>query len=596
MKPNHTWRDAVAAAGQLTPTQRVLMLLLVRLPLAPADTLRALSAASGPAAMYRHLNELSERGLLAPFMAKQEQGRAAALYYLTDLGVAALCIAVGAEPGAVARHFQLRYWDLLQLVPTLPQLVAEYRLLAQVADTTDGWPTLLLWQRPWLPPTWRVRSRHLPPLVDMESEAGRVRALLLADAGFYPLSVYRRLLRYLAERARQGIATPPLLIASPNELRTSGWRAALRRTLDDVGAAPNVTLSGPGGAELGDAVMELATDVETDAGTLGRAPRFPQFRPRAPERPLPSFAGWAEAMRHRLTLRAELGIKALQLTRADREVLDLLAQHPFLSANDVASFLFRSVRCIRRVLRHFVAIGLALDVERRYGRRKSYELSLTGLQLAAMQAGLTLAASVSQLGFAGGGAGHEIGPRRDLWLKFTHTRKADEAVALLARDGGVEVVTWHSAQAALQGKRFRPDGYLVVGDGRHRAGFFFEFDTGKASMADYRQKLGTIFDFFGRSHWRHRYQSAPGFVFVTEQQPAEARFWRATAEMVSAYSFPLPIFSTTMAQLKASGVRSPIWRHSPVPSEPRIALLGSATSQAMRRPAALLTSDERNYQ
>src|SRR5262249_36219148 len=144
-----------------------------------------------------------------------------------------------------------------------------------------------------------------------------------------------------------GIATPPLLIDSPNELRTSGWRAALRRTLKDVGAAPNVTLSGPGGIELDDAVMQLTTDAEIDAAAPARVPRFPQLRPRAPERLLPAFAGWAEAMRHRLTLRAELGIKALQLTRADREVLDLLAQHPFLSANDVASFLFRSVRCIR---------------------------------------------------------------------------------------------------------------------------------------------------------------------------------------------------------------------------------------------------------
>ncbi len=175
---------------------------------------------------------------------------------------------------------------------------------------------------------------------------------------------------------------------------------------------------------------------------------------------------------------------------------------------------------------------------------------------------------------------------RDLWLKFTHTRKADEAVALLASDAGVDVVAWRSAQAALQGKRFRPDGYLVLGVGRQGAGFFFEFDTGKASMADYRQKLGTIFDFFGRSHWRHRYQSPPGFLFVTEQQPAESRFWRATAEMVSAYGFPLPIFTTTMAQLKASGVRSRIWRHSPVASEHRIALLTPAGSRATRRPAA----------
>ena len=291
-------------------------------------------------------------------------------------------------------------------------------------------------------------------------------------------------------------------------------------------------------------------------------------------------------MRHRLTLRAELGIKALQLTRADREVLDLLAQHPFLSANDVASFLFRPVSCVRRVLRRFVAVGLALDVERRHGRRKSYELSVTGLQLAAMQAGLTLAAAVSQLGFAGGGADDEVGPRRDLWLRFVHTRKADEAVALLAREGGVDIVAWHSAQAALQGKRFRPDGYLVLGEGQHKAGFFFEFDTGKASMADYRQKLGTFFDFFARSHWRHRYQSPPGILLVTEQQPAEGRFWRATGEMVSAYGFPLPIFTTTMAQLRASGVRSPIWRHSPVPSEQRIALLRMSNSHAARRPAA----------
>src|SRR5581483_10365313 len=173
-----------------------------------------------------------------------------------------------------------------------------------------------------------------------------------------------------ADRARQDVPSPPLLIASPNELRTSGWRAVLRHVLQDVGAAPDVTLSGPGALDVDDALAALAARAALADAQRPSPSRFPQFRPRDAERPLPCFAGWADAMQHRLTLRTELGLKAMQLTRADRELLDLLAQHPFLSANDIASFLSRPVRCIHRVLRRFVAVGLALVVERRHGRRR----------------------------------------------------------------------------------------------------------------------------------------------------------------------------------------------------------------------------------
>src|SRR5690348_272332 len=86
------WRDAAAAADRLREADRRVLRLLGRLPLLPVADLTWLCGAAGPAAVYRRLEGLGARGLAASVRPPLGPRRAPALWFLTDLGLAALAL------------------------------------------------------------------------------------------------------------------------------------------------------------------------------------------------------------------------------------------------------------------------------------------------------------------------------------------------------------------------------------------------------------------------------------------------------------------------------------------------------------------------
>ena len=97
------WSDALAALEGLTPGDRHLLGLLVRLPLAPVAALSRLSGLRGGASAYRRLAGLRAHGLAAATPALAT-GRSPARWHVTDRGRAGAALAAGVEPDPLARR------------------------------------------------------------------------------------------------------------------------------------------------------------------------------------------------------------------------------------------------------------------------------------------------------------------------------------------------------------------------------------------------------------------------------------------------------------------------------------------------------------
>lgn len=292
---HHHWRDVEETARRLTDSDRRLLFLLAQLPLVPIEALARLRGLRGGASIYRRLKHLQAAGLVDAVMPASQPGRSAALWRLTDLGVATVTLAWGVEPAPLARRYGLRGGDLRAALDRLPSLLALYRLLAALAASRAGRPDLRAWARPWRATYPRLRAKRaghvrLPGYAALAwGEQQTAAYLLLPDLGSVPLRASRRTIgQLLAYRAAPGEATlPPLLIVTASGRRAAAWTALL----DEVSAARREAVLAAHvvtwerlDADL--TALPAGTDEETaPVVSLGRG--LPALRARAPTRSLP---------------------------------------------------------------------------------------------------------------------------------------------------------------------------------------------------------------------------------------------------------------------------------------------------------------------
>ena len=86
------WRDADAAAAQLTSSERDALVTLVGVPLAPVKLLEQLGGLFGGAAVYRRIARLRTMGLVAVLRPPIQPRYSPGLLYLTDLGLATIAV------------------------------------------------------------------------------------------------------------------------------------------------------------------------------------------------------------------------------------------------------------------------------------------------------------------------------------------------------------------------------------------------------------------------------------------------------------------------------------------------------------------------
>jgi hypothetical protein len=592
------WAEAAAAAAELRarPGDRRTLLLLARLPLLPERVLERLAGARGGASLYRGLRRLAGTGLVGAARPGAPPGHAGRLYYLTDLGLAAVALDRGVALAHLARRNRLGGADLLALLPGLPQLLAGYELLAALAAGGPGRPDLLAWERPWRRRYWRATAKApvtavLPAYAALawdrpdaeeteDAEVGEAGAyLLVPDLATYPVRRFRPALDHLlALRVTGDADLPTLVVATSDAGRAEAWRDVLEEARRARAEAPLAACVATwGDLPAGLAPLWRGAAWGRPATGLVRRVRLAHGSPHRPERHLPRLVGDALAPATVPPAGAEpLARLALRLSQTDRALLDVLGRHPFLTAGCLAVLLGSSPPAAGRRRDRLIALGLARLVG--YGEAPTVpppagdglvELTVPGLEVVAAQQGLSLSGAVRANGLAGGGPDEPVGPRRRLLRHLAHTVGADDVFVRLAAGahrraavgGDDALLEWRGAAACARG-RVRPDGYGLYRHAGRRYGFFLEYDRGTMSARDYRAKFAAYYHYLASGVFERDYDGFPTVLVVTSDPGSERRIAGAVGAAGAGRDPPLPVLLTTTGRVESDrrGLLGPIWR------------------------------------
>jgi hypothetical protein len=271
-----------------------------------------------------------------------------------------------------------------------------------------------------------------------------------------------------------------------------------------------------------------------------------------------------------------VGQIALQLTKTDRILLDLVGRHPFLTTEGLAIALDRPEVWVRRRRSRLISLGLMRilgtdEVDQNTAALEPVELTLAGLAVCAAQQGLSLAVAVRVNGLAGGGPGRPIGARRLLLRHIEHTLGVDGVfVSLiatarrLARAGRDDMlVAWRNGAASSR-QRVRPDGYGIYSRMGEFYGFFLEYDRGTMSGRDYRRKFAAYAALLSSGRFADDYDGFPTILVVTTGNSEEERIASAIRAVEVGRVVELPVLLTCRWRIddprNPDSLLGPIWR------------------------------------
>jgi len=580
-----SWRDAERSADWLRgkPGDRRTLLFIPRLPFVPERVLERLAGLRGGTSIYRSLTRLRETGLVASITPPLSPGRSPELFYLTDLGLGTIAIDRDIELAHLVRQLHLRGQDLLSLLPSLAQLVATYDLLGALAASQEGQPHLLAWERPWRRryqrPTAKAQvSVKLPAYAALSWDGRPGVYLLIPDLGSFPVRLYRPTLDHLLRmRHMQDRTFPILVVATPGPRRMAAWEKLLEEVWSERLDMPLLTcLATWDELDAGLAGLEHLTEVQqlTEEGLMQRI-RWQPLRRRQVRRPLPRPVGGAFAASPQSTATDGLGRIALTFSPADRSLLDLVACHPFLSREHLATVLGWEDERVRVRRNQLIGRGLmrlvGAEEAGKHAMRELVEATVEGLELVAAQRGLSLSVAVRELGLAGGGPEQPIGARRKLLQHLPHTLDADAvfvslyrtARQLSAKGRDDAVVEWQNA-AACSHRHLRPDGSGLYRHGGWLYSFFLEYDRGSLNARDYFKKLAAYYDYGINWRFERDYPGFPTILVVAADNATERRIGQVAQEVAIGRGIKLPLLLTSQWRIEdihnSHGLLGSIWR------------------------------------
>lgn len=583
------WRDAERMAQWLVArqTESEILTLVARLPFLNAETIGPLIGLKAGGHLYRCLVRLGTRHLIDTIRPVLQPGRNPDLFYLTDLGLTTLAVLRQVDPIELATHNRLRRCDLLERVTWLPLLVACYELLALLAPSQSEAPRLRTWECPWRrrfqPATRKAPVSITVPAGVTLAGSDDVRAyLLLPDLGNCSVRAFRATLdRLVVLRGQQRARFSTLVVATLDRSRAAIWHDVLEEVREARHEAPIAArvATWPELRAEGESSRTRRTWLRFAAA---QEPAGPQPSGRSAHRTVPRLVGTLmTGVRSPNGIRSALGQVALDLTPRDRALLDLLARHPFLSTDDLATALGCDAASVQRRQDRLGAAGILRVLtaeETGYEAAEMVELTRSGLVLVAHWQGLSLGTAVRWNGLAGGGPQRPIGTRGKLLQDLAHTRGADalflgllrtaRELACAGRDDAL--IEWRNASACSRGY-LRPDGYGLYRHGGQLYGFFLEYDRGTMSLRGYLKKFATYYDYWASGRSARDYAGFPTILVVTTTYAAEVRIAAAARLAAVARARTLPVLLTSAARIQSDplGLLGPIWCAPLAPADDR---------------------------
>lgn len=579
------WKDAEHAVAWLKgrPSDLRTLVFVARLPFVHEYVIEGLVGLSGGASIYRSLARLRSAGLLATIRPPLYPRRSQELYYLTDLGLATLALNGGIEVSDLVSQLHIGGRHLLAVLPQLEHLVAAYDLLGALAASRDGWPSLLAWERPYRRHYYRPTAKNpvsikVPAYAALSWDGEPGAYFLVPDRGVIPRRLYRPMIDHLFAMRRSDYRTFPILVvATWDEEGKCGWEEMLeevRRARGDIQLLAQFTYWGTLRGDL-TGIEQLSRVQQFTVPHLRQHFPWQRFVPRRSNSPIPHPVGDALIVPTEPTVVDSVERVALRLTPGDYEALDLVAEHPYLTPDQMAAVLGGSLPTVRRRRNRLLGMGvMRLVGDEEIGRNSALELPelmVEGLDLVAAHRGLSLPVAARALGLIGGSPDQPYGPRRRLLLHLAHTRGADDIfiglyrTAAHRRDTGHDdvMVQWDNGTMCSR-RHLRPDGYGIYQHDGQFDGFFLEFDRGTMRRHGYLDKFDEYYDYASSRRFERDYHGYPTILFVTVNNRTEGKIAEMAQVAARRYGFPLPILLTCLWRIddptNTDGLLGCIWR------------------------------------
>jgi DNA-binding MarR family transcriptional regulator len=595
------------AAARVGDTLAHVLLWLARLPFLEEGALAALVGLER-FAVQKALAGLQEAACVDWIVPSSPEIDARRFYYLTEAGVAGLAQATGASREAVESRYAVGRRELLARVARLETVVALNAFFADMAEALRGDQEVSLEQVRSLPWTRGRGARRWLPGVEaygaLRSGCWQAPFLVAWDRAGAPTAHRRARVAgwyaYLASEAKPwGVeGLPPILVVCPTEPEAAQWSLAVQSSADRRRIAPLAVFIGvtsevfrlgafgavwrrPDGrrrATLADR-LRWVSDVppEADEPVVPLEPvELGHTRPR--RMGLGAWARQAAAAPRALNSNERTAAFALSTSTTQKELLEWVGHHPFLTAADLAVLLGLQEEGTERLLAGLARLGLVDSAPHPVNGDGSpvgrYFLTGDGLRLLAARDGVPHRRYGRRGALAVGGDAKDGEGQRLAGLQrhFEHTvgvnsfvvGLATEAAALRARQDH-RLVHWLGAAEAQEwfpweGRWWHvwPDARLLYrADGRE-FDVFVEWDRATMRRRDYVEKFRAYGAFFAS---RQAGQLKRCRVLVVTTTPAAERRIAEVIETAPGTAPALLVaYLTTAGRLAHAGALGEEWR------------------------------------
>jgi hypothetical protein len=600
---------AAARAAYSSDTLASALLWLARLPFLEEEGLAALLGVDGFVAQ-KALARLREAGWTDWVIPTSPELDPRRFYYLTEDGVDALARAMGASREDVESRYAIGRRELLARVARLETAAALNAFFADIAEVIREDEEVSLDEARSLPWTRCPGARWWPPGVEaygaLRSGCWQAPFFVAWDRAGAPMAHRRmRVAGWYAYLVSEGNpwgvdGLPPILVVCPSEREAAQWGLAVQSSADRrhiaslavyIGIASEVFgLGGLGAvwrrpdgrrrATLADR-LRWVSEVPRQVGVEPSLPLVPvePCQPRPRRRGLREWAGQAAADPGSLKPGERLAVLALSTSTTQKELLEWVGHHPFLSAADLAVLAGLRETGAERLLAGLARLGLVDFAVRPVGGEISpasrHFLTSEGLRLLAARDGVPHRryGRHGVLAIAGNNTDGEGQRLAGLLRHFEHTigvnsfvvGLAAEAATFRARGQDHRLVHWLSATEAQEWFRWNGRWWHVWPDARflYRAkGFdldvFLEWDRGTMRRRDYLEKFRAYGSFFAS---RQAGQLPRCRLLVVTTTPAAER---RIAEVIQSAAGTAPALLvahlTTASRLEHAGALGDVWQ------------------------------------